>query len=191
MSPRSSVRSFAIALACVFSMSPVVRAADAGEKIRFNVPAESLGKALREFAVQAKRNISYQPAKVSGKKSAAVKGEYSRSDALSLLLEGSALTTVDLNADTMEVVNVAEGGMRPAEAAHAEGVEVIQFADVPSRDSSDQRDLEEITVTGSHIRGVTSASEAIEIGREEIDRSGYTSLADLMLDSSGEFRRRL
>jgi len=42
-------------------------------------------------------------------------------------------------------------------------------------------------VTGTHIRGVSPPSPVIEIGREEIDRSGYTSIADVMLSLPQNF----
>jgi iron complex outermembrane recepter protein len=42
-------------------------------------------------------------------------------------------------------------------------------------------DLSEIIVTGTHIRGASFASPVTEIGQEEIARSGYTSIAELLL----------
>lgn len=131
-------------------------------KARFDVPAEPMDRALRDFALQSNCNISFEPSLVTGLRAPAVKGEYSRSEALSILLTGTALKAVTVNSNTIEVVE------RGAET------------DL-ERKTADKRDLEEIVVTGTHIRGVGSASPVTEIGREEIDRSGYTSLADLML----------
>jgi iron complex outermembrane receptor protein len=54
-----------------------------------------------------------------------------------------------------------------------------QSSKKPSGDQQ-QSDLAEIVVTGTHIRGGSVASPVIDIGREEIDRSGYTSIAALM-----------
>src|SRR5690606_27092403 len=43
--------------------------------------------------------------------------------------------------------------------------------------------LEEILVTGSYIRGVESGpSPVITIGREEIERSGYTTVQEVIRD---------
>ncbi len=53
--------------------------------------------------------------------------------------------------------------------------------------SSDRKDraspsdqLQEVTVTGTHIRGVTPSSPVIQIGRDEIDQSGYVTVSDIM-----------
>jgi hypothetical protein len=58
-------------LAFLFSVSLLLgsfmtRVHAAEDKSRFDLPAEPLGKALRDFAVQANCNISYEPALVLG-----------------------------------------------------------------------------------------------------------------------------
>ena len=47
-----------------------------------------------------------------------------------------------------------------------------------SRNPEDQ--LQEVTVTGTHIRGVTPSSPVIQIGRDQIDQSGYVTVSDIM-----------
>ena len=131
-------------------------------KSHFELPAEPMDRALRDFALQANCNISFEPSLVAGLQAPAIKGEYSRGEALSILLTGTALKAVTVNDNTIQVVERGAG------------------TDL-DRKTADKRDLEEIVVTGTHIRGGPSASPVMEIGREEIDRSGYTSLADLML----------
>lgn len=127
-------------------------AAGADLKSHFNLPAEPLERALRDLALQAKCNISFEPSLVAGLQAPAIKGEYSRAEAVAMLLSGTSLKVVTVNDNTMQVLGALE-----------------------------KRDLDEIIVTGTHIRGVTSASPVIELGREEIDRSGYASIAELML----------
>src|SRR6202035_370912 len=85
-------------------------------------------------------------------------------------------------------------GNSPSGVAHAGNDVSASAATSAAADSSSSttadekaRDLEEIIVTGTHIRGVSMASPTIEIGREEIDRSGYTSIADLMLSLPQNF----
>ncbi len=137
-------------------------AVSADLKSRFDLPAESMDRALRDFALQANCNISFEPSLVAGLQAPAVKGEYSRGEALSILLAGTAFKAVTVNGNTIQVVE------------RGAGTEL-------DRKAAEKRDLEEIVVTGTHIRGGLSASPVMEIGREQIDRSGYTSLADLML----------
>jgi hypothetical protein len=45
-------------------------------KSHFDVPAESLDKALRDFAVQAHYNISYEPSIVAGLQAPAINGDF-------------------------------------------------------------------------------------------------------------------
>jgi iron complex outermembrane recepter protein len=140
---------------------------------RFDLPAESLDKALRDFAIQANCNISYEPALVAGLQAPAIKGDFTPMGVLSIMLKGTRLVPVNVNENTIQVVE------KPASSSQ----------DSTSGDTMahDRKDLEEIVVTGTHILGVSSASPVIEIGREEIDRSGFTSVTDVMLSLPENF----
>lgn len=51
-------------------------------------------------------------------------------------------------------------------------------------------DLEEIVVTGSHVRGPEAAgSKLIVIGRERIDASGYGRVEDVLATAAENFDR--
>ena len=55
---------------------------------------------------------------------------------------------------------------------------------------ADANALEEIVVTGSHIRGAEAAgSKLIVIGRDQIDASGYGSVSGVMLTVTQNFNR--
>jgi iron complex outermembrane recepter protein len=140
-------------------------------KSHFDLPAEPLDKALRDLAVQANCNISYEPSIVAGLSAPAIKGEFTVDEALSLLLTGTRLRAVNVNADTIQILT------EPPSASRDSGPEIT-----PS-----QSDISEIVVTGSHLRGVSSASPVMEIGREEIERSGFSSITDLMLSLPQNF----
>jgi len=155
------------------SPSTSLAASQAGSAIKshFDLPAEPLDKALRDLAVQANCNISYEPSIVAGLSAPAVSGDFTVEDALSLLLKGTSLRAVNVNADTIQIL------AEPQSASRDSGPEVA-----PS-----QGDISEIVVTGSHLRGVSSASPVMEIGREEIERSGFSSITDLMLSLPQNF----
>ncbi len=203
--------SFGIAAVCL-SFQIAATAASGDAKERFDLPAEPLDKALRDFAIQAKRNISYQPSLVAGRQAPAINGEYAPADVLVILLTGTRLKAVMVDDDTVEVVEQATTTARGSDSAigadqrNSEKIVHVAYAGasagvlsqgsvdaesvIPSSADvgpSDQKDLQEITVTGSHIRGVPSASPVIEIGRDEIERSGYTSISDLMLSLPQNF----
>lgn len=74
-------------------------------KLHFDLRAEPLDKALREFAVQANLNISYDPPIVAGLQSPAIKGEFTISKALSLLLSGTKLHTARVNGNTIRILD--------------------------------------------------------------------------------------
>jgi outer membrane receptor protein involved in Fe transport len=149
-------------------------AASADLKSRFDLPAESMDRALRDFALQANCNVSFEPSLVAGLQAPAVKGEYSRGEVLSILLTGTALKAVMVDSNTIQVVE------RSAQR---------EF-DKKAADNRD--DLEEIIVTGTHIRGIlNSTNPVMVIDREQIERSGYASTQDLFRSlpqnfSSGE-----
>jgi iron complex outermembrane receptor protein len=60
----------------------------------------------------------------------------------------------------------------------------------PIANSADTGTLEEIIVTGSHIRGVeTAGSKLIVIGRDQIDASGYGRVEDVLATVTQNFNR--
>src|ERR1700730_9704118 len=72
-------------------------------KSRFDLPAESLNKALRDFAVQAKCNISYEPSIVAGLQAPAISGKFTAVHVLSLMLKGTSLRAVNVNENTIQI----------------------------------------------------------------------------------------
>jgi iron complex outermembrane recepter protein len=177
-------------------------------KSRFDLPAEPLAQALRDFAVQANCNISYEPSAVADLQAPAIKGEFTPADALSRILTGTRLTVVSVNEDTLRIVEKGQSTSRDGARGRAkyedEAIRVAYAggdtpATQPPSDSNsatpvpasskthDQKDLEEIVVTGTHIAGVPVASPVIEIGQEEIQRSGFQSLSDVMLSLPQNF----
>jgi iron complex outermembrane recepter protein len=204
---------FAAALSFNASTSLATPATAIGSEIKshFDLPAEPLDKALRDAAIQANCNISYEPSMVAGLQAPAIKGEFTVGHALSLMLKGTKLRAVNVNENTIQILEKSQSASQDASptpkdnSSSGAGVVSAPFpapgssTTAPSVDSGstnptasddksrDKKDLEEIVVTGTHIRGESIASPVIEIGREEIDRSGYTSVADLMLSLPQNF----
>jgi iron complex outermembrane receptor protein len=158
------------------SLASATSPASSEIKMRFDLSAESLDKALRDFAVQAHCNISYEPSMVAGLQTPAIIGEFTVDRVLSLLLKGTRLRAVNVNDNTIQILE------EPASTGAREGNSTTDDAK-----AHDKKDLEEIVVTGTHIPGVSSASPVIEIEREEIDRSGFTSVTDVMLSLPENF----
>jgi iron complex outermembrane recepter protein len=199
-------RAYAAALAFTFALvsSPFAEpAATTGtgaraEKSRFDIPAEDLGKALRDFAIQANCNLSYEPASVEHLKAPAVKGEFTLPDALSLILRGTHLRAVNINENTIQVLDRA-ASTSDANSALASAVVHLAYAtpdapapanqDIPAppassnatSDDNKTAGLEEIVVTGTNISGVENKTvPLLSFNRDDIERSGYATTADFI-----------
>jgi iron complex outermembrane receptor protein len=203
-------RAYAAALAFTFALllSPLAApAATTGtgaraEKSRFDIPAEDLGKALRDFAIQANCNLSYDPASVEHLKAPAIKGEFTVPDALSLILRGTHLRAVNINENTIQVLDSAASTpdansaltgavVRLAYAApdaqastSAPANQNIAASSASSSTADDNKTpgLEEIVVTGTNISGVENKTvPLLTFDRDAIDRSGFATLADFII----------
>lgn len=198
-------RAYAAALAFTFALllSPLAEpAATSGtgvraEKSRFDIPAEDLGKALRDFAIQANCNLSYDPASVEHLKAPAIKGDFTVPDALSLILRGTHLRAVNINENTIQVLDSAASTsgsnsaltgavVRLAYATSDAPQPSSQNVVAPPEASSIAEDnktpgLEEIVVTGTNISGVENKTvPLLTFDRDAIERSGYATTADFI-----------
>lgn len=194
--------SFAI-VAVLWSLRIVTCLAGADIKSHFDLPAEPLDKALRDFAIQANCNISYEPSIVAGLRAPAVKGEYLPKDVLSMILAGTKLQALNVDDDTVLVVertiSASHDRRDDGKADDARNSSIVRIAytqadgpptgspaasdsvasdiDVNDARDSGKRLLEEITVTGTHIRGVTDSASPTQIyTRADIDASGASTV---------------
>ncbi len=175
-------------------------------KLHFDLAAGPLDKALRDFAVQANRNISYEPSIVAGLQAPAIKGEFTVGDALSFLLKGTKLRAVNVDTKTIRILEKANSAARGAAEARdnhylrsPDAGAISQMGpdsppasgtspEIKSEDSSsndaktrDKNDLDEITVTGTHIRGTKdSPSPVLVFTRDDIDAAGVNTIQQFL-----------
>jgi outer membrane receptor protein involved in Fe transport len=193
-----------LSLSSSASLAESASAARAEIKSRFDLPAEPMDKALRDFALQANCNISYEPSLVAGLQAPAIKGEFTVDGALALILTGTKLRAVNVNEDTIQILEKPKATSRDAPSAtdqYSYGGDIQRVAiaapdaQAPSgtsltlqADSStgnakrhDDKDLEEITVTGTHIRGTKdSPSPVLVFSRADIDATGMISVQQFL-----------
>ena len=188
-------RAFVFTVALLLSLP----AAATESKSRFDIPAEELGKALRDFAIQANCNLSYDPASVKHLQAPAIKGDYTVPDALSLILRGTHLRAVNINENTIQVLDSASSTTdlnpaRPAAMVRLAYAKPEAAAPTPtdqttapasatnsSTDDNKTPGLEEIIVTGTNISGIDNKTVPIlSFDRDAIDRSGYATTADFI-----------
>lgn len=128
----------------------------------FDVPAQSLDRAVSALGRQADIQIVAVKKLTRGKASRAVKGSMTAEQALAALLEGSGLAARRLGANSYTIV--ADPNVGGA------------VADAPARGqvASSEGGGEEIVVTGSHLRG-PSISPVQRFDATEMRKQGMST----------------
>jgi outer membrane receptor protein involved in Fe transport len=163
-----------------------------------DIPAESLRDALQTLALTVHHKLLYSSELVDGKGSLALKGSFTAEEALRRLLDGTHLS-YEVTADGLVLIRAAAGNRnssmtggqaayRMAQADHAAAggtrdVPAESSAATAGKRSEDAEDdtLEELVVTGTHIRGVhNDSSPMMTIDREYMERSGFTNMQELV-----------
>jgi len=156
-------------VAALLASSVLASAAAAQERTyAFDLQAEPLADALRDYGKTADRQLIFAPELVRGRRAHAVQGRYSADQALDLLLSGTELTWRRAPAGGIMIVRRATPDPQPAAAAGYAQTEPPQL-------------LDEVLVTGTKIRGVSvTPSPVLVMDRDEIQRRGYASIPELL-----------
>lgn len=157
------------------------------------IPAGDLGQALTVLAKQTGQQLLYRSELVAGRRSPPVVGRLTPEEALRRLLEASGLEASRLDADTLVVKAAAPAGgpgKRPTRFDQGGGVEPVGSGGemgvsppAPSARPADAEidaphEVDEIRVTGTHIRGAGEGpSPLLVIDREGLERSGHATVA--------------
>ncbi|TBU88441.1 STN domain-containing protein [Phytopseudomonas dryadis] len=153
----------------------------------FNIPAQPLAGALREFARQSQQELLFTPDVVAGKSTAGVQGAYSPGQALEILLRGTGVTAAGTpNGATLLRPDDQPGPATPAGQATAspdpaefDGDETA-LAEGLAPDGVERRTLDTVAVTGTRIKGGTTASPTITVGSERIQEEGFSDLGEVI-----------
>jgi len=159
-------------------------------RVHFDLPAQSLATTLKAIGTVTDTDVGFSANQVAGFVAPQLQADLTVDDALIRVLVGTGLRPRRLDDHTVVIALVTAGNTsRVAKVATNEPLRVAQAnSDVPvptdrettEKKSKDEDQLAEITVTGTHIRGVAPSSPVQIITREDIDRSGYTSIGDVM-----------
>lgn len=134
---------------------------------QIDIPAQSMGDALRALGKATKQNIVFNGSIVKGKRSAAVRGRMSASEALDRMLQGSGLKTS----------RGAGGGLVVAQVGNAADVADATTATPKEDVEADNA----IVVTGTNIRGAGPVGSPVQtFNREDIDRKGYATIPEFI-----------
>lgn len=163
-----------------------------------DIPAQSLDSALQSLAKEKGIQVVYTPDVVQSLKTQGATGELTPDEALKKLLSGTGLTYRYLDKSTITVfpttnevktsdtgagvvrgpIHLAQADAPQAAAASTQSEGKEEGSDKEDHPDSqkkqdEQMPVEEVVVTGSHIRGAgPGASPVIVFDREEIERRG-------------------
>jgi outer membrane receptor protein involved in Fe transport len=133
-----------------------------------DVAAQPMVDALNEFAIQTGVRIVYFTQSLEGLMAPHVEGHLTAEQALQRLLKKSALKYRFKDERTVEIRN----------ASLASAVQDLTSTGLDQPE--EPAPLEEIVVTGTHIRGAEPTSGLITLDRAYIERAGFQSTADLI-----------
>jgi len=160
----------------------------------FRIEAQPLAAALIAVARQADLLLVAPRELVEGKTAPALEGRFTTTEALARLLEGSGIA-FEITSDRRLILRAKDAGAARANEnpGHVEGAiapvrtaQATEQRSSPEPDSTFEEDekpneLKEIVVTGSYIRGAEPVgSKLIELDREAIDRTGFSTVQDVI-----------
>ncbi|HEX5458885.1 MAG TPA: TonB-dependent receptor [Steroidobacteraceae bacterium] len=186
-----SITAFLIVLA--LAASAVAYAGNLDKVVFFDIEAQTLDEALLKFGEQAHVQISFASKSAMRIRTEALKGRYTGREALEKLLRGTTLHFIEHRnavsiaigdvAPAIRVKPVAEGDDPPDESTRI-STDVNGYKQKTSgnsRTTEGTRDvLREVTVTGTHIQGGALSGPLISVTQKDIERSGYTTVGDLI-----------
>jgi iron complex outermembrane recepter protein len=158
----------------------------------FDIEPQDLSGALKAFAVQSHREIFFTPELARGRISHGVKGKFDDLKALNIILEGTGLNFSVTTSNAILVrghISKAESSRDavtpvPPTGASSTGTSsqtVPEDSSSESIETHNKNDLDEITVTGTHIRGTTnSPSPVLVFTRDDIDAAGVNTIQQFL-----------
>ena len=148
---------------------------EAVSAVAFDIQPGSLDAALIAFATQSGRQLAYSPSLVAGRQSAGLRGRFAPEAALERLIAGLSIE-VRRRGDKGFVLKPRSGRTVPTAS-----LETADPVGAVLAEPSNQ--LSELVVTGSLIRGpAKGASPIVTVSRDDLDRTGKSTVADMLTD---------
>jgi outer membrane receptor protein involved in Fe transport len=163
-------------------------AAHAQASYTVDIGAAGLEPALLTLASQTKQQIFFPKALVSGLRTPAIRGSFTAEQALARMLAGTDLRARRVS-DKLIIVerngpNITPAATGPTLGTQGPFVPGLERTEPTERALAEGRIaippptlVEELRVTGTHIRGARSASPLVVMDRAALDRSGHATVA--------------
>jgi outer membrane receptor protein involved in Fe transport len=179
----------ATSLLALLTAAPVPAAAQAAI-VNFRVAAGPLDRALLAFATQSGVQLIYSPQTVRDRQAPALIGRFTIEAGLARLIGGSGIAVSRPRAGVL-VLRQAQPRSRDPDSSPGHPREPVASANpatattAPSQASASPIQssvpLAELVVTGSQIHGASAgASHVVTINRDDLDRSGQATVADML-----------
>jgi iron complex outermembrane receptor protein len=181
---------------------------DLDRKVEFNIPAQDLGAALLQFSQQAHIQVIVS-VDIRGQATQGVSGQRAIKQALSQLLDPAGLRYQIASDNSITVAKAGldqahdsgdehvGSGVRLMQSGSVDPQEPGARSQIPSENArngknaasamlgssegkANESNLEEVVVTGTHLRGAAPSSPIITLERADIERSGLQSTADVI-----------
>ncbi|CAN5203430.1 TonB-dependent receptor [soil metagenome] len=152
------------------------------QRTTFSIPSGPLNRSLLSLAQQGGVRIMFASELVAGRAAPAINGQMSVNEALNRLLAGTNLEAQQPSPGVIALrARPVPVSRKRASLATIPARQTVQPPQtVAAADAQEVTALEEVVV-GSHIRGVKDGpSPVIVLGREDIDRGGYATVADAL-----------
>lgn len=195
----------AMTLALVLTLTAIAaRSAEMKTTILFDIDAQPLSTALIEFSKQSRIQVMSSGEDLSGHMAPAVKGRLTVGEVLDRLLAGTQLHYSSAGDHTITVApegkpmhlpgasQTTQDGRQITASNLSVAESVAPLSDTPRagppEDSKPKEQLTEIVVTGSYLRrtNTETPSPVQIIGSDEIERSGKTSISDVLRSLSAD-----
>jgi len=205
------MRASGVAVAISLAVVGLSFADDASAVIRrtTNIAAQELSSALRSLAKERKFHVLFRSDVVRNVRTTGAVGEFTTDEALRKLLGGTSLTYQYLDDKTITIVRrddvhgsvqadtppvgsgSSEKNATGAQDTKAQGTGA-QGSSSAAQSAGDepgkQQDIQEVVVTGTHIRGTNNvAAPLMRMTREDIAKTGYATLENLFDDLPQNF----
>jgi iron complex outermembrane receptor protein len=165
--------------------------------VHFDLPAQPLSRSLRAIGTATNMDVGFSASEVAGLLAPALKADLTVDGALTRVLAGTGLRPRHLDDHTIvigsaESPRTASAEVKLSSIKAPEAGPYDQLNTPPTEtpgDSTDnaspsnerKKELDEIIVTGTNIRGVTNSASPIQtFTREDIDRTGLGTLQSFL-----------
>lgn len=175
-----------VSIMAAAALAPTSVLAQQPTAVPVSLPAGPLQTSLVRLAEQTKVKILFETELVAGLNAPALQGRFTARDAAQRLLSGSRLSVNEVRPGVL----VLQPARLPVSDAHAatQGIDALQMVEPAPPETSEAVTTVSEIIVGSHIRGLkNSASPVVVIGRDDIDRSGYATVAEALTSMTQAF----